>query len=297
MKIIEIKMIPIEKLVPHPVIERRDRIEDGNSLKQNIEENGMNNPPKVMRRGNKYEIIDGHRRIECAKALGWTEVKCEIVECSDYEALSLSVQENEQRESCSPQDMGRIYDAMEKEYLKSHPKAGRHGGNKKEQTEPSFVEFFSKNNGIPAWKIYQCLRIFRNLDEELKKKIVKRANLENQKLGGIITEEVAGQLSSVPKDVQRKIYKLIKNRKLTTEQVAQLVEKYKDGEDIDEIGNIDEWYPDFRRGISCFRESRKILGKQTIFKFSKKESKEFYSELAELKRNVDKILHCLKKTK
>lgn len=292
-------MIPIDKLVPHPIIKRRERIEDGNDLMQNIKENGMNDKPKVRTKGEEYEIIDGHRRIECAKALEWTEVKCDVMECSDYEAYNLSVQENELGEKCSPQDLGRIYDAMEKEYLKSHPKASRHGGNKKEQTEPSWVEFYSKSNGIPTWKIYQSLHIFRNLDDNIKKKIVKRANFENQKLKGAISEEMANQLSRIKdKNLQRKVYKIIVKRNLTSEQVAHIADEYEDGENIDELLNIDEWSVDYKNGRTHSRELKKILVKQNILKLPKKESKEFFVEIIELKRSINKILPNLKeKTK
>jgi ParB/RepB/Spo0J family partition protein len=295
MRVVGIKKLPIDKLVPHPIIARKYTTEEVNDLVQSIREKGIIYPPKVRQKGDYYEILDGHRRVEAAKTIGYKEIKCEVVECSDEEAVDLAVQANEQREECSPADLGRQYDWLERNYCESHPSAKKRGGDRKKQTEESWVEQYSKKSGISKFKIYRCLRIYRNLPEEIKRKVVKRANFENQKLSGAIPEEMAEHIARVSdKKVQRQIYKIAVERQLTSEQVAQLVEKWEDGEDIDEIGNIDEWYPDFRRGVSSFRESRKILEKQTIFKFAKKEGKEFFSELVELKRSINNVFQDLK---
>ena len=45
----------------------------------------------------RYEIIDGHRRVEAAKALGWDEVGCEVLDIGDVEAMAMTVTANVQR--------------------------------------------------------------------------------------------------------------------------------------------------------------------------------------------------------
>lgn len=297
MKVIEIKPIKIDKLVPHPVIERRYET-DRSGLIRGIKEHTIINQPMVRQRGDKYEIIAGHGRVEGAKANGYKEVECKVVECTDGEAIDLSLQENVVREDYNPADEGRLYDYLEREYLKSHPDAGKQGGNKKEQTEENWAEYYSKKKGISKFRIYRCLRIFRNLDEEIKKKVVKRANFENQKLDGKISEETADQLQRIKdKNVRREVYKIIVKKNLISEQVAQIADKWEDGENIGEILNIDEWSADYKNARNYSRELKKILGTQNILKLPKKESKEMFEELAELKRSINNVLSDLKEKK
>lgn len=45
----------------------------------------------------RYEVVDGHRRLQAAKAIGWTDVKCEVIDLSDSEAMAMTVTANVQR--------------------------------------------------------------------------------------------------------------------------------------------------------------------------------------------------------
>lgn len=47
-------------------------------LVKDIEKNGLISPIIVMRKGRGYEVLDGARRVTCAKLLGWSEILCVI---------------------------------------------------------------------------------------------------------------------------------------------------------------------------------------------------------------------------
>src|SRR6516162_1589909 len=59
----EIVDIPLDQLEDNPYQLRHDMDSDAlGELTRNIEENGLLNPINVRRKGDKYEIISGHRR-------------------------------------------------------------------------------------------------------------------------------------------------------------------------------------------------------------------------------------------
>jgi ParB/RepB/Spo0J family partition protein len=53
-------------------------------------------------KGGKYQIIDGHQRVEAARRLGWTEIRAIITECSEIEARILNFRINYERGQISP---------------------------------------------------------------------------------------------------------------------------------------------------------------------------------------------------
>ncbi len=49
-----------------------------------------------------YHLVCGHRRYQAVKLLGWTEVKCNVLELSDHDARMLNLQENLARQDLTP---------------------------------------------------------------------------------------------------------------------------------------------------------------------------------------------------
>jgi ParB/RepB/Spo0J family partition protein len=54
-----------------------------------------------------YELISGYRRLQALKMLNAKEVEAKVVECTDEEALALSIEENEKRTNEHPFDVAR----------------------------------------------------------------------------------------------------------------------------------------------------------------------------------------------
>ncbi len=62
---------------------------DTKALKHSIETLGQIEPIIVRKVGNKYEVLNGNRRVEVAKALGFADISADIIQASDDDALIL----------------------------------------------------------------------------------------------------------------------------------------------------------------------------------------------------------------
>ncbi|MEA2111084.1 MAG: ParB N-terminal domain-containing protein [Campylobacterota bacterium] len=62
---------------------------DIKALKHSIETLGQIEPIIVRKVGEKYEVLNGNRRIAVAKALGFADISADIIEASDEDALIL----------------------------------------------------------------------------------------------------------------------------------------------------------------------------------------------------------------
>ena len=59
------------------------------ALKRSIERVGQLEPIVVVREGEKYRVLDGHRRVAVAEELGHADIAAEVVEVEEKEALFL----------------------------------------------------------------------------------------------------------------------------------------------------------------------------------------------------------------
>jgi ParB/RepB/Spo0J family partition protein len=90
-----------------------------------------------------YELISGYRRLQALKVLNAKEVEAKVVECTDEEALALSIEENEKRTNEHPFDVARKIAYMrEKLGLSTREIAKRLG------KEESWVSMMLKINAI-----------------------------------------------------------------------------------------------------------------------------------------------------
>jgi ParB family chromosome partitioning protein len=73
-----------------------------NELMFSIRDNGLLNPPAVVKRGARYEIIAGHRRFLACRALHWSTIFCRVYENLTPEQVEvLRADENLQRQDLS----------------------------------------------------------------------------------------------------------------------------------------------------------------------------------------------------
>ncbi len=66
-------------------------------LASSVAKHGMIQPIVVRRKGERYEIIAGERRLRAAKQAGWTNVPAHFLEVDDRETAELALTENMQR--------------------------------------------------------------------------------------------------------------------------------------------------------------------------------------------------------
>ena len=85
-KIYDIPISKIDDFPNHPFKVRDD--EDMENLTMSIRERGVITPASVRRKGDRYEMISGHRRKRACELIGLETLRCEIVELSDEERLS-----------------------------------------------------------------------------------------------------------------------------------------------------------------------------------------------------------------
>ena len=80
-------------------------------MKESMKENGILVPIIVRKIENdKYEIISGHNRTECAKELGFSTIPSQIVDCDDEKATLIMLDTNlNNREKILPVEKGYAY--------------------------------------------------------------------------------------------------------------------------------------------------------------------------------------------
>ncbi|RJP72735.1 MAG: hypothetical protein C4532_05510 [Candidatus Abyssobacteria bacterium SURF_17] len=119
--------LPIELLEPHPNNANRISKMFAKKLRHNIEQLGMYETLTVRphpRENGKFEILNGNARIEALRALGASNVKCEIWKVSDSEAqLFLALLNRLRGSDVAELRMNLLFDLLReypKEYLAAH---------------------------------------------------------------------------------------------------------------------------------------------------------------------------------
>ncbi len=94
-------------LIDEPEREMRSVIvrEKMDELVKSIRRLGIIQPLRVAEKGERYEVICGHRRLLAAKALGLVTVPAIVADSSDDVALAEAVHENFVREDVNPVDL------------------------------------------------------------------------------------------------------------------------------------------------------------------------------------------------
>lgn len=100
--------LPAEEIAPNPVQPRRQFDDSAlEELSQSIRSYGILNPLTVRRRGGKYELVAGERRLRAAKLAGLREVPCILLDVNLEDAGLIALIENLQR-----RDLDFIEEAM-----------------------------------------------------------------------------------------------------------------------------------------------------------------------------------------
>ena len=97
-------------------IKIKDRIRKdlGNleDLKDSLRTYGLLNPGTI---NSKYDLIAGQRRLEAAKALGWTSINANILsELTEVQELEIELEENNQRKEFLNDELLEGYKRLEK---------------------------------------------------------------------------------------------------------------------------------------------------------------------------------------
>ena len=103
--LIDIEQIKVKKRI------RKD-LSDLDSLKDSLRRYGLLNPITITQN---YELIAGQRRLEAAKALGWSTINAVVVDTDDViTKLELELEENTQRSNFTDAELLEGYKRLEK---------------------------------------------------------------------------------------------------------------------------------------------------------------------------------------
>lgn len=109
--------VELSRLVPNRFQPRVNFDEEQlKELVASIKEKGVLAPILARRSGDKYEIIAGERRFKAARELKLDRVPVVVRDCSDQEALVLSIVENIQRQELNPIEEAHAFARLTREF-------------------------------------------------------------------------------------------------------------------------------------------------------------------------------------
>lgn len=121
--------IPITSIDPNPLQPRTifdaTRLQE---LSQSIESNGLIQPLIVRRKGDRYELIAGERRLRAAQMAGLSDVPVVVQDYANDRLLEIALIENIQREDLNPIETAQALDRLAREMNLSHEEIGRRTG-------------------------------------------------------------------------------------------------------------------------------------------------------------------------
>jgi len=151
-------------------------VEKIRELAESIRSIGLQNPITVRLKGDRYEVVSGHRRFLAHKLLGLEMIPCIIRDVENAGMLVARCVENIQREDLSPMETARVYKALRDEYGYSLEKMSQVVG----------------KNKMTVWKYVQLL----GLPEDFQQAVDK----------GLLSMSVAIELMKVDEPEFRKYF-------------------------------------------------------------------------------------------
>ena len=171
-------------------------------LAESIRKHGIINPILVRKKGERYEIIAGERRVNAAKLVGLKKIPAIIKNVDDNDALELALIDNIQREGINPIEEATAYN----EILKN-----------KSLTEDELSKNLGKSKSFVSNKL-----ALLSLPESIKEAVA------NWKIG----ERHARSLLNVKDDTKKEelLGRIIKE-KLTVKELDTIIKKEEKGSD------------------------------------------------------------------
>jgi ParB family chromosome partitioning protein len=121
--------VAISEISPNPLQPRtifdQARLHE---LAQSIQANGLIQPLILRRKGDRYELVAGERRLRAAQIAGLTQVPAVIQDYADDRILEIALIENLQREDLNPIETAQALDRLVREMNLSHEEIGRRTG-------------------------------------------------------------------------------------------------------------------------------------------------------------------------
>jgi ParB family transcriptional regulator, chromosome partitioning protein len=126
---VRVLSIDVDDIEPNRHQPRKSFDEEGiEELARSIKDNGLLQPVVVMRKGERYELIVGERRVRAARKAGLKEIPAMVKDQSEGKLLELALIENVQREDLNPVEEATAYRMiLERDLVTQEELAGRLG--------------------------------------------------------------------------------------------------------------------------------------------------------------------------
>jgi ParB family chromosome partitioning protein len=125
----QVASLPIADIQPNPLQPRSvfdsTRLEE---LANSIQIHGIIQPILVRRKGDRYELIAGERRLRAAKLAGLVDVPAIVQDYADERILEIALIENIQREDLNPMETAQALERLHTEMNLSHEEIAERTG-------------------------------------------------------------------------------------------------------------------------------------------------------------------------
>lgn len=243
---LEIKEISIREIIPSPH-QPRDEFNPKalEELAQSIKQVGVIQPIVVRRKGTRYELIVGERRLRASKMAGLTKIPAVIRKLDEEESLELTLIENLQREDLNPLEEVKVYLKLIQELKLTQKELADKVGK-----SPRFISNMLKLVRLPE-KIKQdvsretiskghCFAILNLTDENLQLQVVEE--IKEKSLSVKQTEELVKKLLKRGLKKEKKPKELEKETLENLSLFKKVINNLKRGRNLEIFKNETEEY-------------------------------------------------------
>lgn len=203
-------------------------------LTESIRKNGLISPIIVREKdGGRYELISGHRRKYACSALGYEEIRCNIIAVTDDEATIIMVDSNCQRQKLLPSEKAFAYkmklDAMKRQGKRTDLTCVHNAHKLKSR------QILAEQEGKSEYQIRRYIRLTHLIPELLEYVDAEKIKLLPATEISYLGEEAQRDLCDVievcmafPSHGQsRRLRRLYESGELTYEKTLQILEEEK----------------------------------------------------------------------
>jgi ParB family transcriptional regulator, chromosome partitioning protein len=99
--------------------------EEIHRLSSSLGSSGLLSPVRVRKKGRRYELVFGHRRVRAARQIGWKTIRAEVCSLTDEEMIIHSVAENIARDDLTDFEKAKSFLSLKTRFGKTHAEIGR----------------------------------------------------------------------------------------------------------------------------------------------------------------------------